>query len=78
MPCDCFLTALKYLHLVDNQNPPTQDAEDPDYNRLWKIRQMFDIINSKFSKLYHPTEYMAVNEVIKMESSLSVVHSKKT
>jgi hypothetical protein len=31
------LTILKYLHFADTQNPPTQDREDPDYYRLWKL-----------------------------------------
>jgi hypothetical protein len=60
MPRDHFLTILKYLHFADSENPPTQDGEDPNYDRLWKIRQIFDVRNSNFSELYHPT----VNEVI--------------
>jgi hypothetical protein len=64
MPHDCFLTILKYLHFEESQNPPTQNGEDPDYDRLWKIRQIFDILNSELSELCHPTEYMAVDEVI--------------
>jgi hypothetical protein len=27
-----FLKILKYLHFADNQNPPTQDREEPDYD----------------------------------------------
>jgi hypothetical protein len=37
MPCDRFLKILKYLHFTINQNPPTQDREAPNYDRLWKI-----------------------------------------
>jgi hypothetical protein len=33
MPRDCFLMILKYLHFTDNQNPPTQNREDPDYGK---------------------------------------------
>jgi hypothetical protein len=55
---------MKYLHFMDSQNPPTQNREDPDYNGVWKIRQIFDILNSKFLKLYHPTEHVAMYEVI--------------
>jgi hypothetical protein len=64
MPHDHFLTILKYLHFAESQNPPTQNREDPDYDRLWKIIQIFGILNSKFSELYHPTEHMAVDELI--------------
>jgi hypothetical protein len=44
------------------QNTPTQDRENP--GRLWKIRQIFYVLYSEFSELYHPTELMAVGEVI--------------
>jgi hypothetical protein len=56
MPRVRYLAILKYLHFVDNQNPPTR--------QIMEIRQISDIKNSKFSKLYHPTEHMAVDEVI--------------
>jgi hypothetical protein len=59
-----FLTILKYLHFTNNENPPAENRDDPNYDRLWKIRQIFDILNSKFSELYHPSEQMSVDEVI--------------
>jgi hypothetical protein len=52
------------LHFAGSQNPPTQNRDGADYDRLWKIRQIFDILNSKFSELYHPTERMGMDEVI--------------
>jgi hypothetical protein len=64
MSRDLFLTILKYLHFTNNENPPAQNRADPNYDRLWKLRQIFDTLNSKFSELYHPTEQMAVDEVI--------------
>jgi hypothetical protein len=64
MPCDCFLTILKHSHFADGWNPPTRDRDGPNYDRLWKIRQIFYILNSNFSELYYPTEHMAVDEVI--------------
>jgi hypothetical protein len=36
MPHDRFLSILKYLYLADSQNPPAQNREDPNYDRLWK------------------------------------------
>jgi hypothetical protein len=59
-----FLTILKYLHFTNNENPPVENRDDPNYDRLWTIRQIFDILNSKFSELYHPSEQMSVDEVI--------------
>ena len=32
--------------------------------RLWKIRDLFEIIRTNFSKFYSPSEYLAVDEVI--------------
>jgi len=33
-------------------------------DRLWKIRNLFDILNEKFSKFYSPSEHLAVDKVI--------------
>ena len=37
---------------------------DEDYDRLWKIRNLFDILNDKLSKFYNPSEHLTVDEVI--------------
>lgn len=31
---------------------------------MWKIRQIFYVLYSEFSELYHPVEHMAVDEVV--------------
>jgi hypothetical protein len=62
MPHDCFLKILKYLHFMDNQNLPIQSREDPSYDKLWKIRQIFYVLNSKFSELYLPLQINNNNE----------------
>jgi hypothetical protein len=49
MSQDQFLTILKYLHFMNNENLPAENRDDPNYDRLRKIRQIFDILNSKFS-----------------------------
>jgi hypothetical protein len=64
MSRDPFLAILKYLHFADIENPPTQNREGPDYDRLWNMRQIFDILNSKLSELYHLTEHVALDEVV--------------
>ena len=38
--------------------------DDPNYDRLWKIRKIFDTLNNKFCELYNPTEHIAVDKVI--------------
>jgi hypothetical protein len=40
------------------------DMKDEISDRLWKIRNVFDILNDKFSKFYSPSEHLAVAEVI--------------
>ena len=62
MARDRFFHILRFLHFENNDHPPNHD--DPDYDRLWKIRKIFDTLNSKFCELYNPTEHLAVDEVI--------------
>jgi hypothetical protein len=64
MSRDHFLKIPKYFLFTDSQNPWIQDREDHDYDRLWKIRQIFHVLNSKISELHHPTDHMVVDEVI--------------
>ena len=59
---DRFFHILRFLHFKNNDNPPNRD--DPHYDRLWKIRNIFDTLNNKFYELYNPTEHLAVDEVI--------------
>jgi hypothetical protein len=56
---DRFFHILRFLHFEDNDNPPNRD--DPNYDRLWKIRNIFDTLNNTFHKLYNPTEHLAID-----------------
>jgi len=38
--------------------------KDENSDRLWKIRNLFDILKDKFSKFYNPFEHLAVDEFI--------------
>ena len=60
-PRDRYLHILRFLHFTDNKKVPDMDEK---YDRLWKIRNLFDILNDKFSKFYNPSEHLAVDEVI--------------
>ena len=42
-----FFQILIFLHFVNNDNPPNRD--DPHYDRLWKIRNVSDTLNNKFT-----------------------------
>jgi len=56
------MVVMEVIHSENNQNPP--DRMNPDYDWLWKIRRIFDYINNIYSTLYHPTENLALDEVI--------------
>jgi len=59
---DRYLHILHYLHFTDNRNEPART--DENFDRLWKIRDMFEILNDTFSKFYNPSENLAIDEVI--------------
>ena len=61
MARDRFLHILRFLHFADNSQRPDQCEE---YDRLWKLRAIFDILNEAYAKFYNPSEHLAVGEVI--------------
>jgi len=62
MKQDRYFHILSYLHFTDNRNEP--DRTDENFDRLWKIQDLFEILNSTFSKFYKPSKNLAVDEVI--------------
>jgi len=62
MKRDRFFHILHFLHFTDNENEP--DMTDENSDRLWKIRNLFEILNEKFSKFYSPSERQAIDNVI--------------
>jgi hypothetical protein len=46
---DRFLHILRFLHFENNETPPNRD--DPDSDRLWKIRKIFVNLNNKFCEV---------------------------
>ena len=61
MKRDRYLHVLRYLHFADNRNEP--ERTDENFERLWKIQDRFEILNSTFSTFYNPSENLAVDEV---------------
>jgi hypothetical protein len=53
---------LNFLHLTDNRNEP--DMTDKNSDWLWKMRNLSETINEKFSKFYSPCEHLAIDKVI--------------
>ena len=61
MERDRFLHILRFLHFAGNLQRPHEGEE---YDRLWKLRTVFDKINEAYAKFYNPSEHLAVDEVI--------------
>jgi hypothetical protein len=57
-----YLHIFRFLHFTDNRNEIGR--VDENYDRLWKIRDVFEILNKAFSKFYNPSEHVAVDKVI--------------
>jgi len=61
MKWDRYLHILRYLHFTDKNEP---DRTDEKSDRLWKIQDLFEILNATFSKFYNPSDNLAIDEVI--------------
>jgi len=61
MTRDRFLHILRFLHFADNSQRPDEGKE---YDRLWKLRTVFDKLNEASAKFYNPSEHLAVDEVM--------------
>jgi hypothetical protein len=62
MKRDRYLHISRYLHFTDIKNEP--DRNDGNFDRLWKLRNVFEILNRTFSKFYSPSENLVVDELI--------------
>jgi hypothetical protein len=62
MKRDRFCHILRYLHFTDNRDKP--DKRDDNFDKLWKMRTIFDMLNDAYAKYYSPTEHLAVHEII--------------
>jgi len=49
----------KFLHFADNS---MYNAEDPDRDRLYKVRPLIDYFNEKFQELYSPSKRISIDE----------------
>jgi hypothetical protein len=41
-----------------------RDRNRDDYDRLWKLRRVFDYLNGRFAEIYNPTEQLTIYEII--------------
>jgi len=51
---------LHFLHFADNSQRPDEGKE---YDRLRKLRTVFDKLKVVYAKFYNPLEHLAVDEV---------------
>jgi len=61
MTRDRFLHILRFLHFAGNSQRPDKGKE---YDRLWKLRTLFDKLNEVYAKFSNPSEHLAVDKVI--------------
>ena len=78
MTRDRFLEIHRYLHFTDNTKliPP----EDPQYDRLGKVRRVLDMLQERFLAVYHSNRECAIDEAMvpyKGRSSLKQYMPKK-
>ena len=60
MPRDRFDKLTQYLHINDNEKAAPRGHRDQD--KLFKIRPLFEVVNSKFLKEYQPSQNVSVDE----------------
>ena len=59
---DRYLHILCYLHFTDKRN--AADRTEENFDGLWNIRDLFEILNSTFSKFYNHSENLTFDEFI--------------
>ena len=55
MTRDRFILILRYLHFTNNDNSPEDDG-------LWKIRNVYENLNEKFSTFFSPFQKLCIDE----------------
>ena len=56
---DRFLLILRFLHFADNRN---HNPADPDRHKLYKIREVSDMIRRRCSEAFYPGKKLGVDE----------------
>ena len=59
MPRNRYQTILRFLHFADNSQ---YDPNDPDRDRLYKVRPLVDLLVSKFKAVYIPEKNISIDE----------------
>lgn len=62
MSRDRYLTILRYLHFVNNDNAPAPD--DVNRDKLWKIRPFLASLLPRFTAVYAPSQNLSLDETL--------------
>jgi hypothetical protein len=62
MKCDRFLHILRSLQFNDHMNQ--SDKNDNSYDRLQKIKILFNQLSDTYDKFYSPFEHLAVDKLL--------------
>jgi len=54
----------RFLHILRFADNSQRPDEGKEYDRLWKLRTVFDKLNEAYAIFYNPSEHLAVDEVI--------------
>ena len=57
-----FQQIFRYLHLADNAHQIP--ADQPGHDKLYKVRNLLDILSRQFQSNYTPTEYITIDEAM--------------
>jgi hypothetical protein len=57
-----FLYIIRFFHFSKTDDAP--DYNSPNYERLWKLRHISDLLNDGYSKYYTPPKNLTVDKVI--------------
>jgi hypothetical protein len=74
MKWDRLFHILRFLHFSDIRNEP--DNTDKNYDRLWKMRTIFDELSGAYAKYYNPTEHLTFDENSMLSFSNSIYQKK--
>jgi hypothetical protein len=72
MKCDWLFYIIGFLHFSNNDSDT--DKNYPNYDRLWKLKNVFDFLNKAYSKYYSPFECLAVDEVFQRKGKFQTGH----
>jgi hypothetical protein len=72
MKPEWFFYIIRFLHFSNNDSGA--DKNDPNHDRLLKLKNVFDFLNKAYSKYYSPSQCLAVDEVYQRKVKFQTGH----